>query len=99
MFILLFMHKMRQSRHLTKKFVKECKVNKPTRPFLSINKVVLLLLIALELPLIISSILYLFNNRQDNFLLLDLIVRKVSLYTYIINYKATNWLRSISFYP
>ena len=63
MFILFFVYKIRQSHHLTKKFVKECKVNELTRPFLSVNEVVFLLLIALELPPIISSILCLFNNR------------------------------------
>ena len=79
-FILFFMYKMRQARYLTKKCVKECKENKPIYPFLSVNKVVFLLLIAIEFPLFISSILCLFNNRQDNFILLNFIVLKVSLH-------------------
>src|SRR6266576_5115726 len=67
-FILFFIYKIRQSHHLTKKFIKKCKVNKPIYPFLSANKVIFLLLFTLKLPLIISAILYLFNNGQDNFL-------------------------------
>ena len=83
---------------MIKEYVKECKENKPIYPFLSINKVVLLFLIAIELPFFINSILCLFNNRQDNFILANLIVLKVSLVIYIV-YKLINWLQSISFYP
>ena len=93
-FILFFAYKLRQARHLSEERVKECKENKPTYPFLSVNKVILSLLIAVELPPFINSILYLFNN---NFLF-DLIVLKISLITYIA-YKLADWLRSIFFYP
>jgi len=79
---------------LSKECIKECKENKPIYPFLSANKVILLLLITIELPPFISLILYLFNNN----LLLNLIVLKVSLIIYIA-YKLANWLRSVSFYP
>jgi len=83
---------------LTKERVKEYKENNFIYPFLSVNKVVLLLLITIELPPFISSIVYLFNNGQDNIILLNFIMFKVSLIIYIV-YRLTNWLKSISFYP
>ncbi|OCL08312.1 hypothetical protein AOQ84DRAFT_407111 [Glonium stellatum] len=83
-FILFFVHKLRQARHLTEERVKECKENDCTHPFLSANEVVLLLLIATELPTFISSIVCLivclFNNGQDNLILLDLIVLEICLF-------------------
>ena len=97
-FILFFIYKLRQAHHSTKERVKKYKENKPTHPFLSVNKVVLLLLIAVELPPFISSILCLFNNGQDKFILANLIILKVSLVIYTV-YKLTNWLKSISSYP
>ena len=66
---------------MSKERIKECKENKPIYPFLSINKVILLLLIAIELPPFISLILYLFNN---NLILLNIIMLKVSLVIYIV---------------
>ena len=78
---------------MTKERVKECKENDYIYPFLSVNKVILLLLIAIELPtfisLIICLIVCLFNNRQDNLILLDLIILKVSFIIYAV-YKLTN---------
>jgi len=59
--------------------------------------VVLLLLIAVELPPSISLILCLCNNNLI-LLNLDLIVLEVSLIIYIA-YKVANWLRSVLFYP
>jgi len=58
-FILFFIYKLRQTHYLTKERVKECKENNYIYPFLSINKVIFLLLIAIELPTFISSIIYL----------------------------------------
>jgi len=91
--ILFFVHKLRQARHLTEERVKECKENDCTHPFLSANEVVLLLLIATELPTFISSIVCLivclFNNGQDNLILLDLIVLEVSFVTHAV-YELTN---------
>jgi len=93
MSILFFVHKLRQAYYLIKERVKEYKENDCIYPFLSINKIVLLLLIAIELPTFISLIVYfivcLFNNRQDNFILLDLIILKVSFITYTV-YKFIN---------
>ena len=80
---------------MSKEYIKEYKENKPTHPFLLANEFILLLLIAVELLAFISLILYLCNN---NLILLDLIILKVSLIIYIA-YKLANWLRSISFYP
>ena len=97
-FILFFVYKLRQARYLTKEHVKEYKENKPIYPFLFANKVVLLFLIAVELPPFISLILCLFNNRQDKLILADLIILKVSLVIYTVC-KLTNWLRSVSSYP
>ena len=94
-FILFFAYKLRQARYLTKECIKECKENKPIYPFLFANKVILLLLIAMELPPSISLILYLYNN---NLILLNLIILKVSLIIYIA-YKLANQFRSVSFYP
>jgi len=97
-FILFFVYKLRRARYLTEKRVKECKENNFIYPFLFTNKVILLLLIAVELPPFISLIICLFNNGQDNIILLDLIVLKVSLVTHAV-YGLANWLRSISSYP
>jgi len=87
------MHKLRQAHYLTKERIKKCKENDYIYPFLSINKVIFLLLIAIELPtfisLIIYLIVYLFNNKQDNLILLDFIVFKVSFIIYAV-YKLTN---------
>ena len=80
MFILFFVHKLRQAHHLTEKYVKVCQVNMPTHPFLSANEVVFSFLIAVEFLLFISLILCLFNNGQDNFILLNFIILEVSLY-------------------
>jgi len=92
-FILFFVYKLRQAYYLTEKYVKEYKENNCIYPFLSINKVILLLLIAIELPtfisLIVYLIIYLFNNRQDNLILLNLIILKVSFVIYTV-YKLTN---------
>lgn len=63
MFISFFVYKLRQACYLTKKRVKEYKENKPIYPFLFANKVVLLLLIAVELPPFISLIVCLFNTK------------------------------------
>jgi len=95
MFILFFAYKLRQARHSSKERVKEYKENKSIYPFLYTNKVILLLLIAIELPLFISLILYLFNNKL---ILVNLIILKVSLIIHTA-YKLANWLRSVSFYP
>jgi len=46
----IFAYKLRQARYLSKECIKECKENKPIYPFLFANKVILLLLIAIELP-------------------------------------------------
>jgi len=62
-FILFFVYKLRRARYLTEERVKECKENNSIHSFLSINKVILSLLIAVELPPFISLIVYLFNNR------------------------------------
>ena len=97
-FILFFIYKLRQAYYLTEERVKECKENNFIYPFLSVNKVVLLLLITVELPPFISLIVYLFNNGQDNIILLDFIVLKVSLVIYAVCGLA-NWLRSVSSYP
>ena len=80
---------------MTEEYIKECKENKPIYPFLFTNKVILLLLIAIELPPSISLILYLCNN---NLILLNLIILKVSLIIYTAC-ELANWLRSVSFYP
>jgi len=92
-FILFFVYKLRQACYLTKECIKECKENDYIYPFLSINKVIFLLLIAIELPtfisLIICLIICLFNNRQDNLILLNLIILKVSFVIYTV-YKLTN---------
>jgi len=91
--ILFFVYKLRQAYYLTEERIKECKENNCIYPFLSVNKVILLLLIAIELPtfisLIICLIVCLFNNRQDNLILLDLIILKVSFIIYAV-YKLTN---------
>jgi len=91
--ILFFVYKLRQAYYLTEEHVKKCKENNYIYSFLSINKVILLLLIVTELPTFISLIIYLiiclFNNRQDNLILLDLIILKVSFIIYIV-YKLTN---------
>ena len=99
-FISFFVYKLRQARHSTKERVKEYKENKPTHPFLSVNKVVLSLLIAIELPPFINSIVCLFNNRQDDLILIlaNLIMLKVSFVTYTVC-KLTNWLRFVFSYP
>jgi len=97
-FISFFVYKLKQAYYLTKECVKECKENNFIYPFLSINKVILLLLIAVELPPFISSIVYLFNNRQDNIILLDLIMLKINLVMHAV-YRLANWLRSVSSYP
>ena len=92
-FILFFVYKLRQARHLTEECIKECKKNNCIHPFLSKNKVVLLLLIAIELPtfisLIVCLIICLFNNRQDSLILLDLIVLEVNFVIYTV-YELTN---------
>ena len=85
MFISFFIHKIRQAYYSTKEYIKECKENKPIYPFLSVNKVILLLLITIEFPLFISLILCLFNNKQDNFILLNFIIFEVSLHIQIVN--------------
>jgi len=96
-FISFFIYKLRRAYYLTEERVKEYKENNSIYPFLSINKVVLLLLIAIELPPFISLIIYIFNNGQDNIILLDLIMLKISLVMHIV-YRLTNWLRSVSSY-
>jgi len=91
--ILFFMHKLRQAYYLTEERIKECKENNCIYFFLFANEVIFLLLIAIELPtfisLIICLIVCLFNNGQDNLILLDLIVLKVSFIIYTV-YKLTN---------